>query len=95
MNKCSLKFLTFMFLFLGLLAGGCRISDFFDIDKTLITHDGKWKIVTLTPNPRFVAKNYNYKAGKNNFQGFEIEALKHRLGPGLEEEISLCPVRAL
>ncbi len=51
--------------------------------------------VTLSPNPRFVAKNYNYETGKKYFQGFQIEALKEGLGPGLEEEISLCPVRSI
>ncbi len=63
--------------------------------QNIIIHDGKLRKVTLTPNPRFVPKNYNFKTGKKNFQGFEIEALKQRLGPGLEEEISLCPVIAL
>ena len=54
-----------------------------------------WQVVHLTPNPKFLAKNYNYSSGKNNFEGFSIEALKHRLGPGLDDEYTLCPVRAL
>jgi integrase len=95
MNSCSLKFLTFKLLFLIMFGGGGRIGETHALDIANITHEGKWEKVMLRPNPIFVAKNYDYSSGQRNFEGFQLEALKHRLGPGLEEEVKLCPVRAL
>jgi hypothetical protein len=51
--------------------------------------------VNLKPNPVFLCKEFDYSTGKRNFEGFNIEGMKHRLGPGLEEDALLCPVRAL
>jgi len=93
--SADLKHLTYKTVFLLWLASGARRSEIHALDIKNITQMDNWKIVKLAPNPQFLAKNYNYSTGKRNFEGFLIEALKHRLGPGLEEDGTLCPVRAL
>jgi len=95
LHEATLKFLTFKTVFLITLASGARMSEIHALDISNIIHEGNWKVVTLSPNPKFKAKNYDYSSGRRNFVGFKLESLKHRLGPGLEEENYLCPVRAL
>jgi integrase len=89
------KALTLKTCFLLFLASGSRCSEIHALDIKHIVQKEKWKVVTLSPHPKFLPKNFNYTTGGRNFEGFQIEALKHRLGPGLEQEASLCPVRAL
>ena len=50
--------------------------------------------MTFAPNPKFKSKNYDYATGKRNFEGFTVEAMKHRLGHGLEGEALNCPTRS-
>jgi len=95
LSTATLKYVTFKLLFLLLLAFGARRSEIHALDTRFITQRGNWKHVELAPNPKFKSKTFNYETGKENFKGFQIEALKHRLGSGLEEEAKLCPVRAL
>ncbi len=95
MNNISLKHLILKTVFLLTLDARARRSEIHAIDTTHITLTDSWKSITLAPNPKFINKNFDYSTGKRNFQGFTIEAMKHRLGPGLEEEALLCPVRAL
>jgi len=95
LDSVSNKFLTLKTVFLLTLASGARRGEIHALDAKLLSHNSDWSEVTLVPNPKFLAKNFDYKSGGRNFQGFKVEALTHKLGPGLEEDAKLCPVRAL
>lgn len=95
MATADMKTLTFKTLFLLWLASGARRGEMHALDVKKVVQVDNWKMVHLAPNPQFLAKNYNYKTGGRNFQGFQVEALKHRLGPDMQEDYLLCPVRAL
>lgn len=93
--EADLKWLTFKTVFLLMLASGARRSEIHALDTKHITQSNGWKYVTLKPNPKFLSKNFNYKSGTRNFEGFTIEALKHRVGTDMPKDATLCPVRAL
>ena len=95
LSQASLKLLTFKTVMLIALASASRRGEIHALDVKLITQMENWKYVKLAPNPKFLAKNFDYATGNRNFEGFVIESLKHRLGPGLEQDALLCPVRAL
>ena len=95
LGQSSLKHLTQKTVFLLWLASGARRSEIHALDIHCITQLNNWQKVRLAPNPNFLAKNFNYSTGQRNFEGFTIESLKDKLGPGLEKDYSLCPVRAL
>lgn len=95
LQSASNKMLTFKTVFLITLASGARRSEIHALDAKLLSHNKDWSRVTLVPNPKFLAKNFDYKSGERNFHGFVIESLGSKLGPGLEEDTKLCPVRSL
>jgi integrase len=84
------KALTLKTCFLLFLTSGSRCGEIHALDIKHIVQREKWKFVTLAPHP-----SSSRSTGSRNFEGFQIEALKHRLGSGLEQEALLCPVRAL
>ena len=95
LQAADLKALTFKTVFLVWLASGARRGEVHALDTKMISQLHNWKIVKLAPNPTFLAKNFNYSKGSNNFEGFTLESLKHRVGPDMTDEYHLCPVRAL
>ena len=95
LHTADRKALTLKTCFLLFLASGSRCGEIHALDIRHIVQREHWKFVSLAPHPNFLPKNFNYSTGGRNFEGFQIESLKHRLGPGLEEEALLCPVRAL
>jgi hypothetical protein len=93
--SADLKYLTFKTLFLIWLAAGARRGEIHALDTKKVLQYENWQKVTIGPNPKFLPKNHKYQSGRKRFQGFTIEGLKHRVGPDLQKDYSLCPVRAL
>jgi len=80
--------------FLLLLASGARRSEIHALDVNRIT----WlsdKEVLLQPKESFIAKNLNTYTGRGEFEGFKLTALKDFVGPDLDKDNLLCPVRTL
>jgi len=92
LESASLKLLTWKTVFLLALASGKRRSELHALafSKVLWKDDGTR--VKLTVIPSFLAKT---QLAQTPMLTFTVPALAPSLGPGLEEDAKLCPVRAL
>ena len=80
--------------FLLLLASGARRGEIHAIDHALTSYHSNGA-VTLKPNPKFMAKNFNVNTGEGAFKGFSINPLVNYLGADMTEDLKNCPIRAL
>ena len=92
LEKAALKFLTWKTVFLLALASGKRRSELHALAFSKIAWKEDGSQVRLGVIPSFVAKTY---LASIQSLSFSIPALSPSLGPGLEEDAKLCPVRAL
>ena len=92
LEKASLKYLTWKVVFLLALASGKRRSELHALafDRIAWKEDGS--SVKLGVIPSFVAKT---QLAFMPAMTFSIPALSTSLGQGMEEDVKLCPVRAL
>ena len=95
LRKASLKHLTFKTVFLLALASGKRRSEIHAWLNKNIRHQADWSKVSLYPSPSFLAKNHLAKEGPECVAPVVIPALAPTLDKSLQEDRSLCPVRAL
>jgi hypothetical protein len=93
MHLAPLKFVTLKTIFLLAFATGKRRSELHALVKEYTREEG-WKNVTLFLDSSFVAKT-ELAAKNSNSKPLTIPALSKSLGPGLEKDRCLCPVRAL
>ncbi len=93
--SASLYHVTRKTVFLLILASGVRRGEIHALDVNNIWDTNQGKEMLLTPNPKFMAKAFKPLTGVGAFEGFKVPRLKDLLGPNLEEENKLCPVRAL
>ena len=94
MQKTSLKHLTFKTVFLLALGSGKRRSEIHAWLYRNIKHQENWNQVSLYPSPSFLSKNQLARDGPASAP-VVIPALAPSLDKYLEEDKSLCPVRAL
>ena len=93
LDHASLKDLSYKTCFLLAFASAARVSELHALDVRSVKHDRAWSRVMISTLPDFVAKN---QAIDNTIpQEFSIPALADFLGPGLEDDNLLCPVRSL
>lgn len=92
--KADLRALTLKTAFLVLMSTAARVSEIHALDFSTMRHDEEWSKVWVKPNPAFLAKTQTPK-NPGVFTQFEIKALAPTLGPGLDADKLLCPVRAL
>ena len=91
LGSCDLKYLTFKTVFLLTFASAARRSEVHAFSKDF-TRSPNWSFIRLKTVDGFIAKNQIAQG----FRKFTIHSLKDFVDPGdLEEEILLCPVRAL
>ena len=95
MQMADMKFVTWKTAFLVLLATGSRRGEVHAFDYTKVRPSKKWTDVTLEPHASFVSKTELRKSGASILAPVNIPALSPNLGPGLEKDRGLCPVRAL
>lgn len=57
--------------------------------------DHRWETVPLSPDMNFVAKTELVDKGPTMLKEVEIKALEPTLGPDMDEDYMLWPVRAL
>ena len=95
MRKASLKHLTFKTVFLLALGSGKRQSEIHAWLYRNIRHQENWSQVSLYPSPSFLSKNQLARDGSAAVAPVVIPALAPSLDKSLNDDKSLCPVRAL
>ena len=95
LDQIDMKNLTLKTVFLVTLATGQRRSEVHALTRSSLQRREQWQSVTLYPDPQFIAKTQLADQGGQSLQGVTIPALKNFLGPGLNSDVKLCPVRAL
>ena len=93
LRKASLKHLTFKTVFLLALGSGKRRSEIHAWVNRNIHHQSDWSKVSLSPSPCFLSKNQ--LEGPEIVAPVVIPALAPTLDNSLQEDRSVCPVRAL
>jgi integrase len=91
----SLKLLTFKTVFLITLASGCRRSEVHAFTRASFMRDEDWTSVSVAPGMDFVAKTELINKGPAIISPVTFRALTDFLSPDMEEDTTLCPVRAL
>jgi len=94
-DKVSLKHLTWKTAFLTLLASGGRRGEVHALEYKTVAHDPKWKFMTLKPHDRFVGKTQVRTHGATKLDSFIIKSITDFVGPDLQRDRKLCPVRCL
>ena len=94
LHKASRKFLTMKTVFLLALATGHRVSELHALIRRGLEQPDKndWSSVTLLVDPQFIAKT---AISSEALQSVTIPALTPLLSAELQDERTLCPVRAL
>lgn len=93
LHEASLKLLTWKTVFLVALASGKRRGELHALTKTFQRGEG-WEDITLFMDPAFIAKTELAARGSSGTP-LTIPSLYGYLGPGMQEDRTLCPVRAL
>ena len=95
MRKASLKHLTFKTVFLLALGSGKKRTKIHAWLFRNIRHQENWRQVSFYPSPSFLSKNQLARDGPSAVSPVVIPALAPSLDISLQEDKSLCPVRAL
>ena len=93
-KDATLKFLTYKTVFLLALATGKRRSELHAMKHDVYYTEG-WSSVTIVPDPNFVAKTQLPGKGSSLVNVVEVKALTNFVSKDMEEDLMLCPVRAL
>jgi hypothetical protein len=89
-----LKDITLKTVFLVTLASGGRRSEVHAFKKDIL-HTEHWRSITILPDPEFIAKTQLANKGPRVIRGVSIPALTKDLPSDMQEDRSLCPVRAV
>ena len=95
LKGASLKLLTHKTVFLLSLASGKRRGEVHSWTYRSLRNSPNWLEVTVSPSPAFLAKNQLASDGPEILKPVVIPALKPFLGEDLQDDMTLCPVRAL
>lgn len=93
MHLAPMKHVTLKTIFLLALASGRRRSELHALVNGF-RREEDWKSITLFSHAAFVAKT-ELAARNWSSKPLTVPALSKNLGPGLEQDKALCPVRAL
>ena len=95
LQLAELKYVTWKTMFLVLLASGSRRGEIHSLDYSKVRPSKNWTSITLEPHVSFISKTQIRSSGSSCFSAVQIPALGPALEPGSEEDLGLCPVRAL
>ena len=93
LREAHLKDLTLKTIFLLALASSKRVGELHAISYK-VSHSKGWNEITFTFIPEFVAKNQDPSKTDPRFWSFSVPSLEDFVG-GEEDELTLCPVRAV
>ena len=94
MHRADLKHVTLKTVFLVALATGKRRSELHALRKDIL-HSKHWSSITILPDPQFVAKTQLNSRGGEVLNSVTIKALTKILGDDMQDDRSLCAVRAV
>jgi len=94
-DKVSLKHLSWKCAFLTLLASGGRRGEVHALDYKSISHDPKWRFISVRPHPDFISKTQIRSRGATRLDSFTIHSICDFVGPDLARDRKLCPVRCI
>jgi len=94
LETISLKFLTLKMTFLLAFASGRRRGEIHALTRELLMHSESWDEITVNPDVNFIAKTELAK-GNSVTREVSLKSLSTFLGPDMEEDMRLCPVRAI
>ena len=93
LQESHLKDLTLKTVFLLALASSKRVGELHALSYK-VAHTRGWKEASFSFIPEFVAKNQDPSKADPSFWSFSVPSLDDFVG-GEEEEMALCPVRAI
>jgi integrase len=94
LHKAEFKHVTLKTVFLVALASGARRSEIHALTNQVL-HTENWNSIHILPDPQFVPKTRLASEGTAVLQPVVIKALTKVLPSELQEDRSLCPVRAV
>ena len=94
MHLAEMKYLTLKTVFLLALASGRRRGEIHALQAD-IQHSEHWKEITIFTDPAFVSKTELRVKGAEPLKPLVLKALTKILGPDMQEDRSLCVVRAV
>jgi integrase len=94
LHQATRKFVTLKTIFLVALASGKRRGELHAIRKDVLHTEG-WRSITLLPDTEFVAKTELGNKGSDAIKPIVIPGLTKHLDTSMQEDRSLCPVRAI
>ena len=95
LKKVPMMMCTLKAVFLFTLATGKRRGEVHAILRSSLKRDEKWKTISVAPDISFIAKTELANRGCAVLKEIEIKALGSFLGQEMEDDYTLCPVRAL
>jgi hypothetical protein len=94
MHLADIKFLTFKTVFLLALASGKRRSEIHALQSN-IQRTENWSEISLFPDINFIPKTQLASEGPGLLKPLTLKAMTKFLSPDLQEDRSLCVVRAI
>jgi len=94
-EKVPLHFLTWKTVFLTLLASGNRRGEVHALEYKSFQHDPKWRYIVLRPSPEFISKTQLRTQGASKLEFVKIQSICDFVGPDLDRDRKLCPVRCI
>lgn len=94
LDTAELKFVVLKTTFLLALASGRRRGEINALTRRSLMRKEDWSDIIISPDVNFIAKTELAK-GNAVTRDLKLQALKQSLGPGMEEDEKLCPVRAI
>jgi len=94
MRSADLKHVTLKTVFLVALTTWKSRSELHAM-RTDIMHEEYWRSITILPDPEFIAKTQLSTRGSTVLNSVNIKALTKELGSDMQEDRSLCAVRAV
>jgi hypothetical protein len=95
LNTVPLRELTLKTVFLLSLASGKRRGEIHALTRASVSHTEKWTQVSIKPHMDFIAKTELVNKKVNVMKPVCLKALGTILDSTLQEDLTLCPVRAL
>jgi integrase len=95
LQKASTKNLTLKTVFLVSLATAKRCGEIHALRRDTIKWSENRDTVYLYPDPSFISKTALANKGPRSFSPISLDSLSKTLGQDMDEDRSLCPVRAI
>ncbi len=94
-GSARIQFVLWKAAFLTSFAAALRVSELHALLRDPLEHPTDWSYVVLHMSPDFITKTEARTKAGSIYHEVRIPSIKSMIGPNLEDELLLCPVRAL